>query len=84
MCVSMVDTKIQNAFSSSDRSNTCPTINVKPNENEELMLHLIIVQDGGAYPWNTEYLEPYSNTPGGEPTPVPVFLENAADPGNIF
>ena len=48
------------------------------------MLHLIIIQDGGAYPWNTEYLEPYSNTPGGEPTPVPVFLENAADPGNIF
>jgi hypothetical protein len=34
MCVSMIDTKIQNASSSGERSNSCPTINVKPNENE--------------------------------------------------
>ena len=78
----MIDTKIQNASSSAERSNRCSTINVKPSENEELMLRLIIVQDGRAYPWNTEYPEPCSNTLG-EPTPVLAFLEGAADPGNI-
>jgi len=74
--------EIQNA-SSGERSNSCPTISVKPNENKELMLHLIIVQDGGAYPRNTEYPEPCSNMPRGEPTPVLAFLEGAADPGTI-
>ena len=32
---------------------------------------------------DTEYPEPCSNTPGGEPTPVLAFLEGAADPGSI-
>lgn len=46
MCVSKIDTKIQNASS----CNSCPTIGVKPNINEGLMLNLMIVQDGRAYP----------------------------------
>ena len=69
--------------SSGERSNSCPTINVKRNENQELILRLIIVRDGRAYPRNTEYPEPCSNTPGGEPTPILAFLEGAAVPGSI-
>jgi hypothetical protein len=39
MCISMIDTKIQNAAFSGESSNNCPTINVKPNVNGESMLH---------------------------------------------
>jgi len=42
MCLSMIDTKTQNASSSGEKSNSRPAINVKPNENEELMLHSIM------------------------------------------
>ena len=46
-----------------------PQLTSDPNEKEELMLRLIILQDGRTHLWNTEYLEPCPNTPGGEPGP---------------
>lgn len=73
ICIFMIETKIQNASSSGERSSKWPTINVKPDERRNVKV--IYKKAPKAYPWCIEYLEPCSNTPGGVTTQGLAFRE---------